>query len=271
MKTNTKQFLKSTLLPLIAVRLGQPLYGLLYRLSLLGMNIGGGSAVANSGEQRVLSYAAKVLSRRPELIVMDVGANVGDWTLAAASAFGNGAQFYCFEPSARTRESLVQNLTGLHRVTICPVGAGAVSEALPLFRPEQSGCASLYRRTSHSGLVSEVVIDEKVEIVRLDEFCDRQGIDSIDFLKMDIEGHEYAALSGCGAMLTQGRIRFVQFEFGGCNIDSRTYFHDFWEMLSPSYRIYRILPGSLWELSAYHETMEVFTTTNFVAIARNIS
>lgn len=270
MNTVNKQIIKSTFLPLMANRLSQSFYELLYRISLLGMNIGGGSLVANSGELSVLHLAAKVFIKKSSLVVLDVGANYGDWTVAAALVFGDKARFYCFEPSAETRETLVRNLASVGHVLVLPLGVSDVPETRRLFRPAESGCASLYDRGSHTDLVERTKVVENIELVRIDEFCATRGIDVIDFIKMDIEGHELAALSGCGDMLKKGRIRYLQFEFGGCNIDSRTYFHDFWKLLSPQYRIFRVLPRGLREIRKYHETLEVFTTTNFVAVVKNI-
>jgi hypothetical protein len=55
-------------------------------------------------------------------------------------------------------------------------------------------------------------------------------------VKMDIEGHELTALKGFGAALDVARV--LQFEFGGCNIDSRTYFQDFWYFLKSTTLIF---------------------------------
>ena len=64
--------------------------------------------------------------------------------------------------------------------------------------------------------------------------------------------------------MERGGIGFIQVEFGGCHIDSRTYFHDFYELLTPRYRIYRIVTDGLRPLTAYREISEIFTTTNYM-------
>ena len=59
----------------------------------------------------------------------------------------------------------------------------------------------------------------------------------------------------------------VTFEFGGCNIDTRTYFQDFWYFFREHgmHRVYRITPtGLLVPILGYREELEQFRTTNFL-------
>src|SRR5690606_3866529 len=108
-----------------------------------------------------------------------------------------------------------------------------------------------------------------IEIRTIDQFCRDQNISNIDFLKLDIEGHEMAALRGASEMLNKNAIRFIQFEFGGCNIDSRTYFQDFWYLLHERYKIYRIVRDGLFHVERYSETYEIFRTINYLAELKN--
>ncbi len=108
--------------------------------------------------------------------------------------------------------------------------------------------------------------EEQVRLTTIDIFCKEQGIEKIDFLKLDIEGNEINALEGAKTMLEKDSIKFIQFEFGGCNIDSRTYFQDFYYLLKDRYKIYRILRNNLYEIENYNELKEIFITTNYLAI-----
>lgn len=89
-------------------------------------------------------------------------------------------------------------------------------------------------------------------------------------MKLDVEGHELAVLKGGKQMLDDGKIHVIQFEFGGCNIDSRTYFQDFFYLLSPGFRIYRIVKDGLFPIEEYSEDLEVFKTTNYLCISKKI-
>jgi hypothetical protein len=89
-------------------------------------------------------------------------------------------------------------------------------------------------------------------------------------MKMDIEGHELSALRGAANALGTGVIRALAFEFGSGNINSRTFFRDYWELLTKShnYRIRRVLPGGrLLPVDRYSEELEYFRgVTNYVAV-----
>jgi hypothetical protein len=69
-------------------------------------------------------------------------------------------------------------------------------------------------------------------------------------------------------MISEKKIDNIQFEFGGCNIDSRTYFQDFFYLLKDNYRIYRVLKDGLFEIPTYKETYEIFTTINYSAVKK---
>ena len=88
----------------------------------------------------------------------------------------------------------------------------------------------------------------------------------IDYLKLDIEGHELFALKGGARMLAERRVRFVQFEFGEANVDFRTYIRDFHSLLGPDYCLHRIVADGLRQIPAYSaELEEVFATINYLA------
>ncbi|HIO21636.1 MAG TPA: FkbM family methyltransferase, partial [Nitrospirales bacterium] len=90
---------------------------------------------------------------------------------------------------------------------------------------------------------------------------DRQHI---SVCKIDIEGHELDALNGFGEALKH--IDVIQFEFGGCNIDTRTFFQDFWYFFTErGFDIYRITPFGAVKINRYRELDEFFTTTNYLA------
>ena len=60
-----------------------------------------------------------------------------------------------------------------------------------------------------------------------------------------------------------------QFEFGGTNIDTRTYFRDFWYFFKEcGFILYRITPLGAELIRTYRESDEYFMTTNFIAVKR---
>ena len=115
-------------------------------------------------------------------------------------------------------------------------------------------------------IISDICSDIKEVIIRrMDDFCREKAIGHIHFLKLDVEGHELKALEGAHEMMASDAVDFIQFEFGGCNIDSRTYFQDFYYLLKDKYRISRIVKDGLCPVNQYKETYENFVTTNYFA------
>jgi hypothetical protein len=93
----------------------------------------------------------------------------------------------------------------------------------------------------------------------------------VDFMKIDVEGHELAVLNGAIKSLKGRLIKALSFEFGSGNLNSRTFFHDFWDMLTPlGFHIFRILPSSrLMPINKYSEDCEYFRgATNYIAILK---
>ena len=131
-----------------------------------------------------------------------------------------------------------------------------------------SGMSSLYqRKLEHFGF--EMENTETIKLTTLDEYCVKNNVDWIDYLKMDVEGHEYDVLLGSKNMLESKKIGIIQYEFGGCNIDSRTYFQDFWYLLNKNYDIFRLLKNGLQKIKQYEEEQERFLTSTFLSVLKN--
>lgn len=228
------------------------------------MNFGGGVFVEDSGELWVIDRIGSRRTKGPQ-IVFDVGANVGDYSTHVLDRLGDTVRLFAFEPSRESFQRLTERLEGRPGVQLFNSGFGDRDEAVRLYSPQEgSPLASLYdRRLDHVGLA--MAAHEDVWIKRLDDFCREEGIAHIDLLKLDIEGHELKALEGAAGLIDAGAIDFIQFEFGGANIDSRTYFRDFFELLHERFNLYRILGDGLAPIARYEEALEIFVTVNYLA------
>lgn len=135
-------------------------------------------------------YTALKRHARDGATVLDVGANVGCYTLLFARWVGDAGHVYAFEPSAASRAGLERHLSlnGLSgRVTVRP-------EAIS----DRAGSAPFIDTGTHGDnrLVPAATLETRnVPLLSIDEFCDASGI-SPDVIKMDIEGAELAALRG---------------------------------------------------------------------------
>lgn len=236
--------------------------------------MGGGSNVNSSGEIWIINHFINhLLPNNKPIVIFDVGANVGCYTLKIISSLKerSDAKIYCFEPSKYTFKILIDNLSNYKNVKLFNFGFSDKKESVTLYSDKKgSGLASIYnRRLNHFDI--DLNYKELIHLESLDNFCKNKGIDHINFLKLDVEGHEYKALKGAKDLISKNSIDFIQFEFGGANIDSRTYFQDFYYLLTPYYKIHRILKDGLMAIDTYKEIHEIFITTNFLAISKRIS
>lgn len=213
----------------------------------------GNSDPAQNGEQWLL----ELLPERP--VVLDVGANVGGYSRMVLAARPE-ATIHAFEPSGTAYSQLV-NVPG---IVAHHHGLSDSACEMSLFSDRQgSEMASVHQRDLWR-LSIRTDVTEHATFCRLDEVWDELGVEHVDLLKVDVEGHDLHVLRGAGDLLDGQGIRMVQFEFGGANIDSRTFLREFLNLLEPTYRVSRLLPRGLASVSG-DEREEVFVYANYVA------
>jgi FkbM family methyltransferase len=153
-------------------------------------------------------------------------------------------------------------------VIFLPIALSETEESATLYKDaEISGLASLTkRRLDHLSI--DMSITEQVQCRTLDSIVSENNVSTIDLLKIDVEGHELSVLRGAKATFSAGKIAAVQFEFGGCNLDTRTNLQDFFYFFADyGFELHVIRPrGDFVRLSKYSELMEQYRTTNFLAI-----
>jgi FkbM family methyltransferase len=199
-------------------------------------------------------------------VVFDVGAHRGEWTRELLSQAPGVAAVHCFEPATVHWPEICAIADPRVRLVRAAVSDAAGEATLHANEPG-SALASLTRRDlGHMGLRFEHA--EPVRTLRLDDYLREQAIARVDFLKLDVEGHELAALRGAEDALRRKAIAALAFEFGGCNIDTRVFFRDFWKLLEAyGYGLYRLAPRHrLWPVEAYSEETENFLFANYFAV-----
>lgn len=140
-------------------------------------------------------------------VIVDVGAHYGYFSIFASLNAGPEATIIAVEPSQHNFNILRRNIRDSRVENVYPIRA-AISD--------QSGEAELYlgRHENHS-LFREgdgPVETEKVRAITLDTLLHEQGLEEVDFLKLDCEGAEYPILLEAGASLLD-RIETISIEF----------------------------------------------------------
>jgi FkbM family methyltransferase len=213
-----------------------------------------------------ITAVCHLIGTTPRLVV-DIGGNVGDYTKIMSEAV-EAVEIHTFEPSAANLAVLRQRFAGDPRITVAPFAVAAAGGPAELFsdRPGSALGSLGKRRLGHFGIAFEA--REPVTAIRFEDYWTGVlGRRPVDVVKLDVEGHEFAALQGFGQALTS--IRAVQFEFGGGNIDTRVFFQDFWYFFQEhGYDLFRIAPTGVEIIAGYRELDEHFTTTNYIAVNR---
>jgi FkbM family methyltransferase len=239
------------------------------RLSRALMNMALGDNNGNMETNGEFFLLRQVLSLEKDavkgkIIIFDVGANVGEWTaqlLHIAEEQGSGkVSVHCFEPSPFTFAQL--------QSTLQKIGdeMGNMKENRELHvTHDGAGTNSLYKRRLE-GLDISYDRSETIQITTVDTYCSENDISHINFLKIDVEGHELAVVQGARSMLKRKAIDYIQFEYGGCWIDSRTLFMDMYDLLTSfGYIVGKIMPNRIAFYDKYDQRMETFQMANFFA------
>ena len=260
--------LKSALIKATGNRLAQSLLEKNIQVAQYLMGIGSGGGVLSSGEQSLFNFLKQ--KKQPPYCIFDVGSNKGQFLrLILDNITTEDFNIHCFEPGHETFRMLIAASEEDQRIALNNIGLGKErTEATLHYDNIGSGLASLTKRKlDHFNI--DFNKSERIRIDTIDNYCSENSIDHIHLLKIDIEGHELDALAGAMRMFATKSIDIVTFEFGGCNIDTRTYFQDFWYFFSEAnFSLFRITPsGYIVPLKAYQEIYEQFRTINFMAVA----
>ena len=146
----------------------------------------------------------RLLKDLSNVVFVDVGANVGYYSLLARKRLGVGSGVVSFEPMPDIYDKLLLNLEGLNVDTYqCAVSSsnGDATLSIPKGAESNDGISTLQA-------CSEVIDSFTVQTISLDDFLDKE----IYILKIDVEGHEYSALSGAKILLSSGKVRNIIFE-----------------------------------------------------------
>lgn len=148
---------------------------------------------------------------------VDVGANVGYFSLLAAGLVGRGGRVYAFEPNTHlhadflrsVRENSFEDRIRLSGVAISNADADAVEFYISL-AGANTGLSTLAPHEKHlaSGSLS---LTHKVSVAArsLDSWVRESGLTRIDIIKIDVEGAEESVIQGMGATLAGTPPRYI--------------------------------------------------------------
>jgi FkbM family methyltransferase len=220
-----------------------------------------------SGETALLSRLSGDWRGRV-VTVFDVGGNVGQFLRAIGGSVPclDGFRIVTFEPNPTCWPSLelaCQEVSARGAETeILKAAVGSLPGRLVIYANGPADITASAHRAKDP-LTSPI----QAECTTVDEIIRSRGIECLDLLKIDTEGHEFHVLMGATQALEQGRIRSILFEFGEHCVQSRVFLKDYFELLGKhGYVLHRLLPsGRLWEVPTWTEDLEIFKCTLYFA------
>ena len=146
----------------------------------------------------------------PRPTVIDVGANVGVFSVWAATQLGAG-HVIAVEPSPSTAALLLQNLArnGVSDSCVLQVALGAARSRKILYRRGPAVMDTLFERDSYG---SDFRPGPSVPVVTLDDLFAMFVVEHCDLLKLDCEGSEYDILFAASPA-TLGKIDHIVAEY----------------------------------------------------------
>jgi len=222
-----------------------------------------------NGEYRFLRYYLK-----NGMVVFDVGANIGEYTAYMLSVAPE-LKIHCFEPVSETFALLQQRHDRSPNVYLNNFGLSDVEDigVMRIFG-EAYGINSLYDR--RSSVASQPAYshyrEQPVHLRTIDNYVAEKNITNIDFLKIDVEGHELKVLQGATKSLESGKISAIQFEYGSSFVDAQASLRSVYDLVTAyEFRLYRLLPYGKWRIKTFDPVLENYQHSNWIALHKDSS
>ena len=189
--------------------------------------------------------------------VLDIGANVGDWS-AHVRAAAPEAQLHAVEMVPEFVERLRSRFGDTLIVFQC--GISDREEQITAYKLGGGG-------RINPGATKKSREPISIRLRSGDALVAEEGLTDIAFIKIDVDGYDIPALRGLQATIARDR-PVLQFEYSRYYIDTRHFLSDAYKLLEPlGYRIGRLMPNRI-NFLPYHRSLENFATNNFIAVPK---
>ena len=172
---------------------------------IVGWEILNNESFENTVRHRILSEV------QPGMVVLDVGANIGYYTVQMAAKVGAAGRVVAFEPNPVMVLELKRNLelNRLDNVSIQPIALSNRPGEAEFFCPPDGWEAHGSLQPNRTFQVDHTI---KVPTRTLDEVIEQLGLAKVDFIKMDVEGAERNVFQGAKRTLSSSNRPAIFFE-----------------------------------------------------------
>jgi FkbM family methyltransferase len=144
------------------------------------------------------------------MIILDVGANIGYYTLQAAGRVGPSGHVHAFEPVYDTftwlRSNILINKFTNITANRCVVGNRKGEVSIFVADKSDTGRSSLSCMSDFSGKT------EVVDSITMDDYLEQRNIAKVDLIKIDVEGSELSVLKGMQQLLSSAYQPYLMIE-----------------------------------------------------------
>lgn len=178
--------------------------------------------IFNGFEKTEINFLQKVL--RPGDIFIDVGANIGLFSLYAARAVTEKGTVIAFEPTPEIYRRFVQNIELNDLINIVPVNIGLSDSATTLsLQVSENGLDGWNTFAKNAGNKFTTTID--VPVNTLDNYLKESEISAerIRFIKIDVEGWEIPVIRGALKTINASENIILMVEFTESNASAAGY------------------------------------------------
>ncbi len=158
----------------------------------------------------------RLLNNNMLYYVVDGGAYRGDFSLEVANHFPS-ASIYAFEPQKDSYSLLSNNVASQHNIKPINCALGENSGEAILYQNISPMTNSLSQSTDDALKYfkgyNDPVGQEKVDVIALADFMNKEGIQYLDLLKLDLQGYELKALLGLRDLIGQVKSVYIEVEF----------------------------------------------------------
>lgn len=213
---------------------------------------------------------SKLLSIPKDGVIIDVGANFGLMTLPFAQLAPQG-KVYSFEPTHYALEKLKRNIslnpelasriTVINSFVSATSGENANIKAFSSWKVNNEKAEVMH--PTHLGAAKPT---DGVGSITLNDFCRKENISRLDFIKIDTDGHEYEVLKGAEEVIAKYRPDII-FELGLYVMTERgidfSFYGNYFKKLN--YRLYDEASKSLITLENYKKYIPARATIDVIA------
>lgn len=210
-------------------------------------------------------------------VVFDVGAYIGLWSDIALEF--HPIVIHMFEPFHQHCEELRRKFNSLVLKENVVINEVALSDEEGYhdyyFYPENPSFSTFYRREvsekkhNFSGPNPPI----SVPTISLDKYCEVNHVDHINYLKIDVEGAEKDVIRGAKKLICNGKINFIEFEYGETYSDAGIKLEEIYKFLKSkgNYDIFRAFANGAVHMPSFRPQDEDYMYSNLIACSPNVT